>query len=141
MTPADIANGRAWSASSAFGVAAGAAEEAAFLIDQQKNVHRLLNKLSTTRISELSGFTKSYISQVKHGKCPPSQKLVNALIESPYSKKTDLNYLEAFLRSRTAMGCSPKTISFYKDLLVRFVANVNNYPKASRQQVEHSLVY
>ena len=43
------------------------------------NVFKLLNKLTVTELAKLSNFSKSYISQVKHGKCPPSRRLLQAL--------------------------------------------------------------
>ena len=43
---------------------------------------RLLNNLGVTEISELSKLSKAYISQVKHGSRPPSQKLLEILISS-----------------------------------------------------------
>ena len=42
------------------------------LLRRQKNVAKLLNKLSVTELAQLSNLSKSYISQVKHGRRPPS---------------------------------------------------------------------
>jgi transcriptional regulator with XRE-family HTH domain len=42
---------------------------------------RLLNKMTVSELAELSNLSKAYISQVKHGKRPPSQKLLEALGE------------------------------------------------------------
>jgi integrase/recombinase XerC len=99
----------------------------------------LLNKLSVSELAELSGTSKSYISQVKHGKCRPSEKLLAALIGSSYVKKPDLNYFKRFMESRAAMGCSPKTLAYYRDTLTPFVDYVVDYPRASRQQIEKFL--
>ncbi len=41
--------------------------------------------------------------------------------------------------SRQAMGYSRKTLEYYKDTLGRFVNDVVDYPKASRQQIEKFL--
>jgi len=49
------------------------------LLGRHGNEAKILNKLSVTELAELSNFSKSYISQVKNGKCPPSPKLIEAL--------------------------------------------------------------
>jgi transcriptional regulator with XRE-family HTH domain len=41
--------------------------------------HDLLKSLGVKEISELSKLSKSYISQVKNGKRPPSTRLLNRL--------------------------------------------------------------
>jgi len=99
----------------------------------------LLNKLSVSKIAELSNLSKAYISQVKHGKRPPSQKLLGALAEQiRESKKPEKDYLRLFLQSREARGVSPKTLRFYRERLSKFVVKVN-YVKASRQDMERYL--
>ena len=50
-----------------------------------------LNSLSVTQIAELSKFSKSYISQVKHGKCPPSAKLLEVLKSHHHRIQTELS--------------------------------------------------
>jgi len=40
---------------------------------------KLLNKMTASELAELSNFSKSYISQVKHKKRPPSKKLLEEL--------------------------------------------------------------
>jgi transcriptional regulator with XRE-family HTH domain len=42
---------------------------------------KLLNKKSVSELAELSKLSKAYISQVKHGHRPPSQKLLDALVD------------------------------------------------------------
>jgi site-specific recombinase XerD len=82
----------------------------------------------------------SYISQVKHGKCKPSQRLIQALAESRHHKKPPRDYLKAFLDSRMAMGCSPCTIRFYMERLAKFVSQAEFYYwEATPQQVERYL--
>ena len=105
------------------------------LIKSQQNTLSLLNKLPVSTLAELSGLSKSYISQVRHGKCPPSQRLIEALAESPRCRKPDHDYLRLFVESRSAMGVSPKITRFYRERLSKYVAHVD-YPRASRQQVE-----
>lgn len=91
-----------------------------------------------SRLAELSNFSKSYISQVKHGKCQPSQRLLDALAE--YGRPTDaeIDYLRPFLLSREAIGVSPSTLRYYRDRLGKFVSSVK-YQTASRQDVERHL--
>jgi site-specific recombinase XerD len=108
------------------------------LIKSQQNTLSLLNKLPVSTLAELSGLSKSYISQVRHGKCPPSQRLIEALAESPDCRKPDRDYLKLFVESRMAVGVSPKTIRFYRERLSKFVAQVD-CSRATRQQVERYL--
>ena len=52
-------------------------------VNSSANTLKLLNKLSVSKLAELSSFSKAYISQVKHGKRPPSEKLlVNSVMNS-----------------------------------------------------------
>ena len=85
------------------------------------NVAKLVNKLSVIQIAELINLTKSYVSQVKHGKRPPSQRLLESLIKQTRLERPERDYFQLFLKSREAMGVSPKTLVFYKDRLSRFV--------------------
>ena len=82
--------------------------------------------------------SKAYISQVKHKKRPPSQKLVNVLIELTAHNCPKLDYLSLFLKSRQAIGVSPRTLEFYKERLSKFVVNVN-YLKAKPQTIQRYL--
>jgi site-specific recombinase XerD len=95
----------------------------------------MLNKLPVSQLAELSSLSKAYISQVKHGIRPPSQKLIDA-IASLISPEKD--YLALFLKSRESMGVSPKTLRFYKDRLGQFIRHVD-YPRASRSSIERYL--
>ena len=105
------------------------------LLGKQTNTLKLLNKLTVTELAELSGFTKSYISQVKHGKCPPSQNLLNAINQTIHPEQ---DYLTLFLQSRQAMGVSHRTVEFYRDRLSKFVIAVN-YLRATRAEVQRFL--
>ncbi len=83
----------------------------------------LLNKLSVSRLAELSNLSKPYISQVKHGKRPPSDKLVSAL-ERYLENRNGNNSIkiakaiDLFLKSRRN-GISPNTVIFYSKPLKR----------------------
>ena len=106
------------------------------LIKGQLNTFSLLNKLSVSKMAQLSNLSKAYISQVKHGKRPPSQKLLGALAEHiRESKKPEKDHLRLFLQSREARGVSPKTLRFYRERLYKFIFKVN-YVEASRQDIE-----
>ena len=94
----------------------------------------MLNKLSVTTLAELSNFSKAYISQVKSGKRPPSQRLLESLAQQKTIDRPDKDYFRLFLRSREAMGVSPKTIIFYKDRLYRFISQFN-YLKVNRKDI------
>jgi integrase len=100
---------------------------------------QLLNSLSVTKISELSKFSKSYISQVKHGKCPPSKKLLEVLKNHYRRIQTEHDYFTLFLRSRRAMEVTPGTAQFYRTKLGRFLSEVN-VDKAQRQDIETFLL-
>ena len=81
---------------------------------------KLLNKTSISTIAEKTKLSKSYISQVKHGKRPPSQKLVQAL-QSLYNKPQENGHdwqkaLDLFLKSRRE-GISLNTIRDYRVIL------------------------
>ena len=82
--------------------------------------------------------SKAYISQVKHGKRSPSQKLLDALASLEKPKKPDKDYLDLFLQSRQASGVSPRTLRYYRERLSKFIANAD-YIKASRQAIEQFL--
>jgi integrase/recombinase XerD len=82
----------------------------------------------------------SYISQVKHGKSKPSQRLIQVLAESRHCKKPPHDYMKAFLDSRMAMGVSPCTIRFYSERLAKFVSWADFYYwEATRQHIERYL--
>ncbi|HAV10159.1 MAG TPA: hypothetical protein DCX22_00860 [Dehalococcoidia bacterium] len=89
-----------------------------------ENVFNLLNKLTTSQLAEFSKLSKGYISQVKKGYRPPSDKLVQALWE--YScqndKHKELSNTEKsivlFLKSRRD-GISHGTVEFYSKYLTK----------------------
>ena len=108
------------------------------LIKSQLHLAKLLNKTSVSELAELSNLSKAYISQVKHGKRPPSQKLLDALTELATPRKPRLDYITLFLQSRQARGVSPKTLEFYKERLNKFAFRVN-YLNASPQNIQRYL--
>ena len=84
---------------------------------------QLLNSLSVTEISELSNFSKSYISQVKHGKGPSSRKLLQVLQDFKAQRKRHTNLepyqaIQLFLKSRRD-GLSLGTIAFYERVSIK----------------------
>ena len=109
-----------------------------FLLGKQISQAKLLNKLTVSQLAELSKLSKAYISQVKHGKRPPSQNLLDALVKHAGKKQPQKDYITLFLKSREAMGVSPRTLGFYEDRLSKFVVAVD-YLKASKQQIQKYL--
>jgi len=95
----------------------------------------LLNSLSVTETSLLSKLSKAYISQVKNGRRPPSQKLIEVLKNHHRRIQTEHDYFTLFLRSRKAMEVSSGTEQFYRIKLGRFLSEVN-VDKATRQDIE-----
>jgi len=92
----------------------------------------LLNKLTVTQLAELSKLSKAYISQVKNGKRPPSEKLIQILRQldnnSNRNNGHDVNKaIELFLRTRRD-GISPKTITFYRSYLSKAIPVLGLYP-------------
>ncbi len=79
----------------------------------------MLNKLTVTELAQLSNLSKSYISQVKHGLRPPSEKLLevlDGLDRERTTKKDSLDWptaLSQFLASRRE-GTSPNTLRDYR---------------------------
>jgi transcriptional regulator with XRE-family HTH domain len=102
---------------------------------RQFDQHRLLNKLTVSQLAELSNLSKSYISQVKHGKCPPSQRLLDAIDNWAGKRNPQRDYLRLFIQSRQAMGVSHRTLGFYTERLTKFTTQVD-YLKASRHDTE-----
>jgi transcriptional regulator with XRE-family HTH domain len=96
------------------------------------NIAKLLNKTSVTQLAELSNFSKAYISQVKHGRRPPSKKLILALTQiynsgnNSESKETTIT-IELFLESRQN-GISPSTITFYRKYLKKAIPAIGLTP-------------
>ena len=88
--------------------------------------------MTVSQLALLSDCSKSYISQVKNGKCPPSQKLMDALAGIDRHVQAAKTYYEVFMQSRRAKEVSPTTIRFYEVKLGRFLAEVD--PNKARQQ-------
>ncbi|KTB48661.1 Site-specific recombinase XerD [Dehalogenimonas alkenigignens] len=105
------------------------------LIKSQRNTNKLLNKLTVTELALLSGLSKSYISQVKSSKRPPSEKLLRRLNHKTTSNARQEDYVALFISSRTSMGVSPKTLRFYLDRLGQFERKVS-YLKANKLDIE-----
>ena len=90
--------------------------------------------MPVTTIAQLSNFSKAYISQVKSGKRPPSQNLVDILRK--YNKTQDKyesiqSVIEQFLNSRRE-GLSSGTVDFYRLYLNKAVSvlGISPSPKA-----------
>ncbi len=96
---------------------------------------QLLNSLSVTEISELSKFSKAYISQVKHGNRPPSKKLLLILKSYDRDTKTEIDYFNLFISSRQAIDVTSGTEQFYRTKLGCFLSEVNA-DTARRQDIE-----
>ena len=101
---------------------------------------QLLNKLSVSQIAELSKLSKSYVSQVKHGSRPPSDKLLDSLrqLQNQHTK-TQRDYLTLFLQSKQANEVSTSSLRFYKVKLGKFLAQVNA-DRAKSQDIERFLL-
>ena len=111
------------------------------LLRRHYDTLKLLNKLSVSRLAELSNLSKAYISQVKHGIRPPSQRLIDvleSLQDSKVQKSQEIDYLALFLQSRTSMGVSDNTLRYYRERLSKFITNVD-YTKASRVAIQRYL--
>ncbi len=101
---------------------------------------KLLNKLSVSELAELSSFTKSYISQVNHGKCRPSQRLLDRIYHFfSQNSSTQTHYLELFLQSRRANYVSTGSLLFYRVKLSRFLDQLNA-DIAQRPDIERFLL-
>jgi len=94
--------------------------------------------MTVTELAELSRLSKAYISQVKHGRRPPSNRLLTALANHYRAGQPKEDLLGQFLQSRTAIGVSPRTLEFYKERLCPFINEVD-YLRASSRQVQRYL--
>jgi len=96
----------------------------------------LLNKFNVSQLAELSKLSKAYISQVKHGKRPPSAKLINSL-QQYYDKNNKLNSSEArraielFLKSRRD-GIANSTILYYRNRLIKAIPTLGLSPTSKQ---------
>jgi site-specific recombinase XerD/transcriptional regulator with XRE-family HTH domain len=95
-------------------------------IQSPLSYRKLLNKLTVTQLAELSNLSKPYISQVKSGKRPPSERLLQSLYEFHLNTKrgrkeaAGQDAVELFLGSRRD-GLSPGTVDFYRGYLLKSV--------------------
>ena len=106
------------------------------LLGKQANTLKLLNKLSVSELAELSKFSKAYISQVKHGKRPPSKRLLDTLITT---NKPEKDYVTLFLQSRQSMGVSPNTFELYRYILKCLISHIDPV-RATRMDIERYLL-
>jgi len=87
----------------------------------------LLKKLPTSKIAELSNLSNAYISQVKHEKRPPSDKLIAFLSTLDSKNKNQppnyLSVLSLFLKSRKE-GISPNTLRDYRIILSKALVDL-----------------
>ena len=104
----------------------------------QANTIKLLNKMTVSTIAGLSNCSKAYISQVKNGKRPPSEKLILSLQEYTISRRPQVDHIKLFLQSRESMGCTLKTMEFYRPILAKFNMEFD-CTKATRQSIEKFL--
>ena len=93
---------------------------------------KLLNKMSVTQLAELSNLSKSYISQVKNGKRPPSAALLAALSPKTKHSNANIDYVNQFLKSRR-QGLSPRTMEYYEYCLKPLAQNYQLTPKGINQ--------
>ena len=108
-------------------------------LEGRNSVFKLANNLTVSQLAELTNFSKAYISNIKTGKLPPSEKFINTLSQATLQDKPKQpEYLTLFIQSRRAMGCSTKTINFYNDRLGQFISNTN-YLKATSVTIQRYL--
>ena len=102
----------------------------------RSNECKLLNKLTVSQLAELSNLSKAYISQVKHGKRPPSEKLIQVL-EKHYENSNGINSsevkraIDTFLKSRRD-GTSINTIIFYRKPLSKSIPVLGLTPTSNQ---------
>ena len=101
---------------------------------------KLINKLSVSRLAELSNTSKAYVSQVKSGKRPPSEKFLSSISQSENSKtKQKLDLFKLFLQSRKANGVTDGSYIYYRNKLSRFLAEIN-LDKAQETDIQKFLL-
>jgi site-specific recombinase XerD len=111
-------------------------EPATPCLEGRKNVSKILNSLSVSQLAALTNFSKAYVSTVKNGKAPPSEKFICTLLNIVnQDNRKQPEYFSLFIQSRQAMGCSLKTIEFYKDRLGQFIKDVD-YLKAKASTID-----
>ncbi len=109
------------------------------LLGKQRTALNSLNRMSVSELAELSGLSKAYISQVRHGIRPPSQRLIEAL-GSDTSTKRHTDYLSPFIQSRQSRNASPSTIELYRFVLERFLLVNPDVTKTKGRDIERYLV-
>jgi integrase len=96
--------------------------------------------LTVSQLAELSKLSKSYISQVKHGKRPPSDRLLETLKQvSSQRVRASRDYIALFIQSRKSYEVSEGTLKYYCIKLGRFLSQVNP-DKATGQDIEKFLL-
>jgi site-specific recombinase XerD len=96
-------------------------------------VSKLLNKLSISELVALSKLSKSYICQVKNGKRPPSEKLIQAILDTDKPCKLckkivdTVTTIDLFLNSRQD-GISAATLEFYNKYLSKAIPVIGLTP-------------
>ena len=78
-----------------------------------------VNKATVTQLALLTGFSKAYISLVKSGKRPVSEKLIRILDEATGSKQAT-KAIDSFLHSRRE-GTATGTLEFYSKYLTKAI--------------------
>jgi len=100
----------------------------------------LLNKTPTSKIAEVAKVSKSFVSQVKQGKRPPSKKLIECLKklgllqESSQYETSWQDTLELFIASRRE-GTSPNTIYDYRCTLSKAISVLGLAPTTTTVNV------
>jgi integrase len=97
---------------------------------------KMLNKLTVTELAEFSKMSKGYISQVKGGLRPPSEKLLEAIRHHCCKPQGDngrlaRKYIDMFLNSRRD-GTSSGTIDFYRCYLSKAIPALDLKTTANR---------
>jgi transcriptional regulator with XRE-family HTH domain len=95
--------------------------------------------MSVTELSKLTGLSKSYISQVKLGQLPPSQKLIDILLDNINANRKHPDYIALFMKSRDAIGISIETKKTYTIILERFAADIV-YVKTAEKELDFYLI-
>lgn len=76
------------------------------------DTYTLLKKTPASTIVKLSNLSEAYIPQVKHGRRPPSTRLIQALLAMAYPEP-NVDYVGLFFKSRS-QGVSANTLDFYQ---------------------------
>jgi site-specific recombinase XerD len=83
----------------------------------------VLSKTSISTLAEKCHCSKAYISQIRTGKRPASQRIIQYLLEKDADKRQlSADYLSLFLESRRASGVTSGTLTFYRNKLTKFLA-------------------